>query len=104
MTAIITDPLTDDEIRHCIALYDLERAVLDVLAGASPSISEAERTAVLAEAMTARECSSDSWCAACQADHEGLCKVHECGVELADSIRRHSYRQLPGRPLIDVDL
>lgn len=97
-------PVTDPEIRHAIELYDLQRAVRGVLHSASPAISLAERTAVLTEALSYAVLFSETWCSACQADPERLCKVHTAGSELADASRRHAYRQLPGRPRIDVDL
>ncbi len=95
---------TDAERHHWIALYDLERAVRGVLDAASPEITGAERTAVLCGALVSRALDALGWCAACQADSEGLCKDHHAAVEMAEASLRLAYRRLPGRPLIDIDL
>jgi hypothetical protein len=97
-------PPTDGERLHAIGLYDLQRAVRGVLAYAAPSITPAERTAVLTEALTGLLLASDGWCRKCQAAAERICCDHVAAVELSDASRRHAYRQLPGRPRIDVDL
>jgi hypothetical protein len=103
MKSTIPQP-TAAEWHHAAELYHLERAVRGVLDGAAPSISAPERTAVLTEALSAAVLYSGAWCSACQADFDGICKDHAAASELADASRRHAYRQLPGRPLIDVDL
>jgi hypothetical protein len=100
----VTAAVTSAERQHAIQLYDLERAVRGVINSASREISQPERTTVLAEALTGRILTSDAWCRPCQADFDGICKDHAAASELADASRRHAYRQLPGRPLIDVDL
>jgi hypothetical protein len=92
------------EREHSLAVHALERAIVAIVTGAH-FVSPAERSVIVAEALSSLEMDGISWCADCQASRtDGFCYDHAQGLGLIDAFRRHAYSRLPGRPLIDVDL
>ena len=88
---------------HLLLTDTLERAIRAIVTDAS-GISPAERSVIVADALAALELDGLGWCERCQSAPEGLCHDHVQGSGLVDAFRRHAYRRLPGRPLIEIDL
>lgn len=89
------------EREHSLEVHALEMAVRGVVIALDP----AEQSVVIADALAALELHAVDWCDRCRSSlPEGFCFDHTQGLALADAFRRHAYRRLPGRPLIEADL
>jgi hypothetical protein len=95
---------TAEQIRHAEQWDQLLTTCLAVLDQAPAWMSENTRTAILADALAAREFLALRWCVRCKLTRGGDCPDHIAGLALVDEARRHIYRRLPGRPLIEIDL